>query len=356
MYRQIYFLAATIAAIVHALPHSQLRSPIADSLVRVIHAFPNGTWVENIAPRANGKLSVTLVNLPEVWEVDPWSQSARLVHSFPDANVTLGIAEVDHDVFAVAVGAFTAPGKGVPGSWSIWKLDFQSPIRERWWGCSGEVPSNDSVASKVVGLPAAVFLNGLSALPSKAGTILVGDSFNGEVYVIDIRNGRYSVAIDDPAFKPNSSAGIVLGINGLHVKSEKLYFMNSEQAPLLASIPLTSDGHAAGPVEVIAKSAVYPLDLGFQSDDFAIDLRGEDAWMVSNPSGVLVKINLTSGQQQIVLGGVSDSTIAGATSAAFGRTEVDDKVLYIVTDGGAVDPGASGLRGGQVLALDTTKL
>jgi hypothetical protein len=356
MYRHICLLAAAIFAVGDVLPQPQIKPLVADSLVTTVHSFPNGTWVENIAPRANGKLLVTLVNLPQVWEVDPRSHSAELIYSFPEANVTLGIAEVEDDVFAVAVGAFTAPGKGVPGSWSIWKLDFRHASHGSWPDCAKVTNPHESIAEKVVGIPEAVFLNGLSALPSKLGTVLVGDSFAGKVYAIDIWNASYSLTIDDPTFKPNSSAEIVLGLNGLHIKNDKLYYTNSEQSPLLARIPLSIDGHATGPAEVIASNAIYPLDLGFQSDDFALDSSGNYAWLVSNPSGILVKISLTSGKQQIVLGGISNPTIAGATSASFGRTKSDSGILYIVTDGGAVDPKASGLRGGQVLALDTTEL
>ena len=55
-------------------------------------------------------------------------------------------------------------------------------------------------------------------------------------------------------------------------------------------------------------------------------------------------------------GGLHDPTVAGATSATFGRASRDEKTLYIVTNGGQADPSASGQKGGQVLAYDTRSL
>jgi hypothetical protein len=44
---------------------------------------------------------VTLINKPQVWQIDPARKSAELVHEFPDAISAMGIAEYDDDVFAV---------------------------------------------------------------------------------------------------------------------------------------------------------------------------------------------------------------------------------------------------------------
>jgi hypothetical protein len=96
------------------------------------------------------------------------------------------------------------------------------------------------------------------------------------------------------------------------------------------------------------------LDLGFQSDDFTIDSLGKYPWMVSNPFPVFIKSNLVSGEQQVIfnVNRISDPMIADASAVAFGKTKFDTQVLYIVTNGGQANPGALGLRGGQILALD----
>jgi hypothetical protein len=44
---------------------------------------------------------VTLINTPQVWQIDPASHSAELVHEFPHAISAMGIAEYADDVFAI---------------------------------------------------------------------------------------------------------------------------------------------------------------------------------------------------------------------------------------------------------------
>ncbi|KAK3075655.1 hypothetical protein LTR53_000803 [Teratosphaeriaceae sp. CCFEE 6253] len=348
---QTPIVLTTLLALTEALPTTPKRT--VDSKLRNVWAGENGTWVENIAVGSNGNLLVTLINLPEVWKVDPVLDTAELVYCFPDVNVTLGFAEVKHDVFAVNVGKFSVPGKGVPGSWSIWTLGCSTEHRRGHWG---RASCERSVATKVAAVAPAKLLNGLTALPTAPGNVLTADSYMGRVFKIDTRTGTYCVAIDDPAMRPNASSPIALGVNGIHVRNGELYFTNSLQSPLLAKVPTTADGSASGPVQMTAESPVYPLHLGIQADDLTIDAAGEFARIVTNPSGVVVKIELALGHQTVVAGAASDRTFAGATSAAFGRSSIDRSMLYVVTDGGAVDPSAAGIRGGTVIALDTAGL
>lgn len=340
----LFSTLATFGSIASALPTKDASN--ASGALRDVIVFPNNTWIENIAVRSNGNLLVTLMSLPEVWEVEPLSGSAELVYSFPNATVSLGITEVGHDIFAVNVGSLSTSVTGLPGSWSIWTLDYNT----------ANPSSNKPTGKKITAIPPAVFLNGLATLPTKPGVVLTGDSFLGQIFAVDTSNGHYSVAIDVPEFKPNTSAALQFGVNGIKIHDGYLYFTNSLKSPLLARIPLSINGNAAGPVKTIAKSAQYPVDLGFQADDFALDARAEHAWVVTNASNLVVRITTATGKQQIVAGGKSDPTVAGATGAAFGRTRHDKNILYIVTDGGLADPSSAGVAGGKIVALDTTRV
>jgi hypothetical protein len=44
---------------------------------------------------------VTLIDKPQVWQIDPARKSAELVHEFPKAISAMGIAEYGDDIFAV---------------------------------------------------------------------------------------------------------------------------------------------------------------------------------------------------------------------------------------------------------------
>jgi hypothetical protein len=91
-------LSFSIGAIASAIPRGHVT-------LRDVWRFPTGTWVENIAVRSNGKLLVTLLSQPDVYQVNPsGTESPSLVYSFPGASGALGIAELGTDVFAVVAG------------------------------------------------------------------------------------------------------------------------------------------------------------------------------------------------------------------------------------------------------------
>ncbi|KAK4896924.1 hypothetical protein LTR27_005171 [Elasticomyces elasticus] len=326
--------------------------------IRTVYEFPNTTWVENLAVRPNGHILTTIIGLPEVWNVDPFLQTAELVYTFPSpANSVLGITETEPDVFAVVVGFFNpATISGLKGSYSIWSID----LREEHWNDSPhhhhQPPANGTQAqvNKITDIPSAVFLNGLTAIPSSRGElVLVGDSFLGLIYSVNLRTGAFAIVLDEPEFKPLPTALFLLGVNGIHVsaKSDYLYFVNSFQVPLLGRVPITDKGTAAGPVEIVVSKTDFLRNEGFQADDFALD--GENtAWIAGNPSGYLLKIT-SEGEVTEVIGGNS-TLIAGDTAAAFGRGG-QSEVLYLVTNGGLAYT-ADGVVGGKVVAVDTKEL
>jgi hypothetical protein len=113
-----YGLLLTILAIlssnVEAKPLS-IRNESFKAPTHVIYEFPLGTWIENIAVRANGRLLVTLLNVPDLYLIDPFhANNSVLVHSFPDVLGLSGIAEVTPDIFTVSSSNFSLTGELVP--------------------------------------------------------------------------------------------------------------------------------------------------------------------------------------------------------------------------------------------------
>jgi sugar lactone lactonase YvrE len=229
------------------------------------------------------------------------------------------------------------------GSWSTWSLDFDRHQKH----------SRFVSVDKIVDIPSAGFLNGMTAVPSVPGILLTADSDDGLIYRIDALSKTWSVFLNDPTLKPNLTAPVKLGVNGVHVRDGYLYFDNSFQSPLLARVPYhIENATAAGPVEVIFESAAFPLNEGRgQADDFAFDQAG-NIWLSSASSSV-VKLGLEKHTQTLVAGGPDDPVLVGSTSVAFGRRREDRDVLYITTNGGISDPSVAGLTGGQVAALNT---
>lgn len=183
--------------------------------IRDIVQFVNGTWVENIAVRSCGRIIVTLTNVPEVWEIDPTTQSAELIYQFPNATGALGIAEVEPDVFAGIAGtAVGAAYTGVPGTFSVWSMDF-----------SEESPT----VKRVAAIKEAGWLNGATVVPGQNGTcsVLLADCLYGLIWKLDMTTSKYSVWADDPAFKPNTTAPVPIGINGIRLHGSAVYFTNA---------------------------------------------------------------------------------------------------------------------------------
>jgi sugar lactone lactonase YvrE len=206
---------------------------------------------------------------------------------------------------------------------------------------------------KIVDIPSAEFLNGMTIVPGVPGVLLTADSGAGLVYRIDAPSKSWSVFLDDPTLKPNLTAAVKLGVNGVHARDGYLYFDNTFQSPLLARVPYhTENATVAGPVEVVFESATFPLSKGRgQADDFTFDRAG-NVWLSSASSSV-VKLDLKKKTQTLIAGGPDDTVLLGSTSTTFGRTKRDRDVLYITTNGGISDPSVAGLTGGQVAALNT---
>lgn len=312
--------------------------------------------------RSNGNLLVTLIQSPEVWEINPNAEPAyaHMVFRFPDAISALGIAEIESDVFAVNVGNWSDLTLSPQvGSWSIWSLNLRSRSNEATRYTTDH--QHDVTAKKIGDISEAVFLNGLAVLPRSPNLLMTADSVAGVIYRFNWRTGEYSTAIDNAALKPNHSDPIKLGVNGIHVAAsapDVLYATNSLKRPTFFRIPISPfDGSQVGGTEIILENPPFRENEGAAADDFALDNNGY-AWITSDPSNTLYRVSLTTGSVDIIAGGASSSIVAGLTSCMFGITETDKihRRLFIVTNGGLAYPPRSGIVGGKVLALDTVDL
>lgn len=310
--------------------------------VRLLYEYPVGTWVENIVVRPSGELLMTLINTPHIdqlnqFDPDPVPTTVSVV---PNGTAVFGIAEIDNDVYAFAHGGFSLTAGATPGSWSVWTATFPQPHEPT------------AAIAKVADVSDARFINGLTNLPStsKPERVLAADIQTGKVYRVEIKTGEWDVPIsnDLTAPAPDPVFGTV-GTNGLHVRDSTLYFANTGQ-DILARLPITESGDPAGPPSVIAHALPET-----EYDDFA--LRGEYAYMVTGYGDSIERVSLDGkSRDRIIAGVLNTTTFAEPTSVAFGRTEKDRDVLYVVTAGGLAAPVKGNITvGAQVLAIDLGK-
>lgn len=353
-----------IVAISHPLEFHQ-NTPDSSHL-RTIYQFPNETWVENLAIRSNGKILVTLVSVPEVWEIDPFATpaTAELVYRFSDAISLSGIAEYAPDVFAVNVGNFSDKTfTSQMGSWRVWSLDMSSHWHGGWdekhHGSWNHGFNFGVYVEKISDIPEALFLNGMTTLPASPRTLLMADSGAGLIYRLDTKTGAYSIVIDNPALKPNETAFLKLGVNGIHFRPGEdnyVYFTNSLMSPAFSRIPIDPlTGMQTGPDESIVESLTKS---GGAPDDFTFDSTGKATYIADGALNGLLRVGLPSGETEVVVGGTEQSKVVGQTACQFGRTreDVEKGTLYITTTGGIVVPPPQGIVGGSVFALDTAQL
>ncbi|KZV93919.1 hypothetical protein EXIGLDRAFT_612301 [Exidia glandulosa HHB12029] len=308
---------------------------------RTVAQWDVGTWAENIAVRSNGHLIVTMLGVPEIWSVDPFTSTKSLIATLTGVTGVTGIDELAHDVFAFAAGNFTiANATATPGSYSIWTLDLNGPGKTK-------------VVKKTVDVPGATLLNGLTTLDAVKGDVLVSDSGLGNVIRVNAYTGAAKVVISDPAFSPPAE-GPQLGINGIRLSSRtgprRTLFFNNWGNSFFGSVPVAADGTATGPVKIIAHNVGL-------LDDFALSPCGAYVWDLAEGQNELFKISLKTGEATLIAGAPDSALIPGGTSVVFGRTAKDKDVLYVTTSGGLAGPiNGTYVEGAKIVAFNVRGL
>ena len=341
------FHALSFLSIFIELSSLSLSSPISSHAIRAaessptltsIHNFTPGTWVENLAVRANGQILATLLTTPQVYQVDPNPSSAHpltLVHTFPTYLGCVGITELSNDIFYVVAGNFSiSTAASTPGSYSVWKLDMAGFT-------AGGAPA---AAAKIADFPQSNNLNGMTPL-GDGNTLLIADAGAGAVWSLNVHTGAVEKIITDPLMAPTSGATPPIGINGLKVRDQSLYFTNTDQA-LIAKVDLNNDGSAKGPAVTVFKNATG-------ADDFQFDARG-DMFIAGNDE-VRFRGGLdgSSGARSVVV--TNSSLVVGSTAAAFGRLPGDEGSLYVSTNGGTAQYVSGQLTNpGRIVKVDVS--
>ncbi|PMD33765.1 hypothetical protein L207DRAFT_535023 [Hyaloscypha variabilis F] len=334
---QTLLLPSLLFNIISAVPALLPSSPA----IRTIYEFPNETWIENIAVRSNGNLLLNILSSPDLYELSPLNPtpgSAKLLHTFPFATGLAGIAEIESDVFAVVVGNWSVETfTTTPGSWSVWKVDFN-----HLW-------DNLPQVSKIADVTKASFLNGMTLLAPGSPYLLIADSVLGVVWRLNYLTSEYEIILESPLMQPAVSP-IVLGINGIHIFNSSAYFTNSFKG-FFARVPITLDGpnagSATGVYEIVANNGV--------GDDFAFDREG-NAYIAQDPSDGLQLVS-PEGKVTLLAGNTNSTIVEGDTADAFGRTKLDENILYVVTNGGIAGRVAgTQITGGKVIAVDVKEL
>ncbi|KAK9357644.1 hypothetical protein V1504DRAFT_471881 [Lipomyces starkeyi] len=314
---------------------------------RIVHQFPNETWVENLYIRSNGDILATVLSSSDLYLIDPFEDSgsnAVLLHSFPGSVGLAGITEIKPDVYAVIAGNWSdVIFATTPGSYSVWEVDLSCYNNKK-----GKY--NGVEVKKIADMPQAGFLNGMIPLGPEKEVVLISDAYLGVIWKLDTKTAKYEVILDEPEMKDAPNPVAVLGVNGIKLRQGFLYFTCSTQE-IFARVAINADGtkKAGTKVEILAT--------GIFGDDFILDRDG-NAWIAADPVNTLYRVT-PDGKVTIVIGSPDGGrgVVAGITAARFGETQKDRDILYLTSNGGIpslINEGA--IVGGKIMAVDTKGL
>jgi len=318
------------SAITTTQPRTNKRNnPPAQS--HIIHEFPDGTWIENIAVRKNGQLLVTDLVQPNLYLIDPVISAlnatspgtATLIHDFSPESSLLGITEVNPDHFYVIVGNVSfAPPYGA-GTYSVWSVDLQS---------YSSTANTGSAIKEVTLISGSELLNGMTTLDASQNLVIIADSIKGAIWLVNGQTGEYRLLLQEPEMA--APTGQLIGINGIKVlphssssDTVSIYFSNTG-ALTLYLIPLSlTTLQATGPIQTITT--------GIAIDDFALDPESGYAYLADGTGNAIWRVPLAGGDAEIVIGG-TNSTFPTPTSAALGRGWAENGKLFVSTRVGEV--------------------
>lgn len=281
--------------------------------IREVYAFPDPTFIENVAVRSNGHLLLTTFREGSLYDLDPNAQDPmpQLVAKLPAVERLTGIVEFEPDVFVVT-GAKQAerPFYFVLDSAKAFIVDLRPGV-------------DNAAVEKLVDVPGTEMLNGMAGLPENPHILLSLDSIGGRLFRIDARTAELDAVLQHTLLGPSEKPDKVpLGANGAKIRDGYLYFTNSAQEHF-SRIKIGPAGDVEGEIEVIWSNKEASRDMPF--DDFDFDPAG-NAYVTMHPD-TLCKIT-PDGELTVVI--ADYETLKDPTAVASSK---DGTKAYVVTAG-----------------------
>lgn len=293
-----------IIPIVAALFVAQIALAFLSSINTPFSLPANASWLENLAYRpSTDTILATRLDVAQLWSISATTGAGTILANVPDITALVGITQTHSspDEYHIAGLNFTDAGVQ-PNSSTLWKLTF--PIE-----------GNGYTFVPAFGVPGMTLINGLTTWNET--TILATDSYQGNIWEIDLTTNSSKPALTDPTMARINNNGV----NGVKVlRSSKggtfVYYTSTDQS-LIARIPVDSvTADSPGPVEVISRG------IG-AVDDFAL-LSDGSAVIATGANDTIVHVSLDGGLEPI-------AEVASGTACQFGA----NGILYVTTGGSA---------------------
>lgn len=301
--------------------------------VKIIHEFPKGTWIENIALRPSGSVLAADLTTPNIYEVPlDGTSDPKLLHTFANATGVSGIAAASDGSYLLVTGKLSLTNfSAFPGTYAIHRLRFDECTDAAEVSFTGAIPS-------------VIQPNGIVSIPNTP-YLVIADSVAGKAYRYDTEAHTLTVYLDHQLLKP-SGTSLKQGVNGVKFSLGYFYFSNTNQE-IVGRIRVSGlDYSPEGEPEVVGSQTSV--------DDFIVDDRTGDVYVAENGLNELGFID-TQAKSTIpsVLAGSPNSTqLAGPTSAQWVRGQ-EGKRLIMATTGGLLGYlNGSHTVGGTISLID----
>jgi hypothetical protein len=322
---------------------------------KTVATFPIGTFLENIAVRSNGTLLVSSMLAGEIFILDPHAvdpqSSLKKIHTFElektgadeDEPGDYGSGMVSEAIVEDPRNQdhfYTFSGKhGKTGSWAVFKVDMRLFERD------GTV-----TVDKIAEVPWALWLNGATFIPGTS-KLVMAESLQGQLVSCDVETGEVKIWVEDPLLAKITDRPPWPGVNGVQYYRGHIFVTSSDRAILVrARVSKSTGEYFENSLAVMAEGAT--------GDDLAFDNEG-NAYVTTNPQQTVLKfpgIGLEDAEMAserfIVAGNRKSPETAGPTAVAFGRTDKDNKSIYVVTTGGLIKHIGAGPGPARVFRVD----
>lgn len=278
----------------------------------VIYEWPEGTWLNHLVIRPNGQLVMTMYDRPEIHVFEPLEPDAAplLAHRFANNTRINAIAEYIPDYYAVLGTIYNSTDSSYTSQ--LWKLRLDSIAGPRldWLA---EVPDADNIVS-------------LTALNY---THLLAANREGAINTINVNTGANIPALSDPTMIP--------GISTVKYRAPYVYYTNTVQGTF-ARVPIDPQTmEALAPAEVIVDRATGIMDVALAP------FAEQEGYLVNYEQNTVLRVNSIAKVDTVMTG------LKAPTAASFGRTQTDQKTLYVVS-------GAPlGIGQGKIVSINVEK-
>jgi sugar lactone lactonase YvrE len=259
-----------------------------------------GEFPEGIAVDKYGNVYVSMIELDQIWKIDPSGNRSVLAEIAVPGAGPAGMAVDAAGTVNAAVSALDlATGQTDPAFRGVYRI------------------RPDGTAERLPGTGAMLFPNDVTL--DKQGNVYATDTSGGTVWRVP-RDGSAELWSGDPLLQGDGSFGFgfPIGANGIAFRHGELIVANSERGRLVR-IPVEPDG-SAGNASVLVESTAL---LG--ADGIALDVHGD----VYVASAILYTVVRVGSEGLIETLATADDGLNQPSTLAFGTGKGERQTLFV---------------------------